>query len=102
MKESLAERGKDKKAQANAEQQLQARLAIHEAGAVLDTTTPADDHCLFHALSTGRRRLFYTPPQGKRAPSKETCNKVLLVQGALQGALFQTVAYRMGVSSEVD
>eukprot|EP00972_Heterocapsa_arctica_P083542 12309592-Heterocapsa_arctica.AAC.1 len=35
------------------EDELQGVLSHHELGATLDTTTPADGHCLFHALLRG-------------------------------------------------
>ena len=37
-----------------AEHQLQTALSVLEPGSNLDTTTPCDDHCFFHALLRGQ------------------------------------------------
>jgi hypothetical protein len=47
---SLAHHADEERLTIDAEKALQRSLDMHEPGARLDTKTPADDHCLFHAF----------------------------------------------------
>ena len=53
VKASIATREQCKQQRLDKERELQESLHTYEAGAVLDKTTPADGHCLFHALKKG-------------------------------------------------
>ena len=59
---SLAVRAEAGKQTKMAEQEMQTALTKHEAGALLNTSTPADGHCLFHALKHGGLARFENVP----------------------------------------